>query len=140
MVGVENGTAAVEDNRKVLCTDGDPCDQGPCGDDRCDMRVAACINQTDDSVADCTPPSAGLERVTIRGALVIEVQQVLTDPTCTPYVDAGIEARFNKAGKYLAKKSRVKLKGKARAAAGTKPRSDSDKWIIECAPRMTGCP
>jgi hypothetical protein len=43
-------------------------------------------------------------------------------------------------GKYQAKKSKQSLKGKAKAPKGTKPRSDSDKWKIQCQPRTTTCP
>ena len=140
MAGVQNGTATVEDNRKVLCIDGDPCDLGPCDDLACDMRVAACINQTDANLPDCTPPAGGLDQAKIRGALDVQIPQLLTEPACTPGVDVHIETRFTNKGKYLANKSRLKLKGKARAVAGTKPRKDADKWILQCVPRLTPCP
>jgi hypothetical protein len=140
IVGVENGTSSVEENRKVSCTDGDPCDLGPCGDDRCDMRVAACVNQLDANLPDCVPPAGGLERARIRNAFDLQVPSLLTDPACSSFVDVSVEAHFNKAGKYLAKKSRTKLKGKARAVAGTKPRTDADKWLVQCLPRLTDCP
>ena len=137
---MENGTSSVEDNRTVRCTDGDPCDLGPCGDDRCDVRVAACINQVDANLPDCVPPAGGLERARIKSKFDLQAPSLLTDPACTPFVDVSVEARFNKAGNYIEKKSRVKLKGKARASADTKPRSDSDKWIVQCLPRLTDCP
>jgi len=140
VAGVQNGTATVEDNRKILCIDGDPCDLGPCDDLACDMHVAACVNQTDANLPDCTPPVGGLERAKIRSAFDIQIPEVLAEPACTPDVDVHIEVRLNKGGKYLEKKSRVKLKGKARALAGTKPRSDKDKWILQCVPRLTPCP
>jgi hypothetical protein len=137
---VENGTATVQDNRKVLCIDGDPCDQGPCDDLACDLRVAACFNQVDPNLPDCVPPAGGLDRAKIRGAFDLQVPELLPGPVCTPDVNVHIQARINSAGKYLAKKSRMKLKGKARAIAGTKPRKDADKWILQCMPRSTPCP
>jgi hypothetical protein len=140
VVGVENGTTSVENNRTVHCTDGDPCDLGPCGDDRCDLRVAACANQLDPNLADCVPPAEGLKSAKIRSKLELQAPSLLTDAACTPFVDVGVDARFDKAGRYLEKKSRAKLKGKARALAGTKPRTDSDKWILQCLPRLTACP
>jgi len=140
IVGVENGTSSVEENRKVQCTDGDPCDLGPCGDDRCDMRLAACVNQLDSNLADCVPPAGGLQRASIRSKLDLQAPSLLTGPGCTPFVDVGVDARFDKSGHYLEKKSRAKLKGKARALPGTKPRTDTDKWILQCLRRLTTCP
>jgi hypothetical protein len=32
------------------------------------------------------------------------------------------------------------LKGKAKAPKGTSPRSDGDKWTIQCQPRTGACP
>jgi hypothetical protein len=138
--GVENGTATVQDNRKVLCIDGDPCDLGPCGDGVCALRAALCVNQFDPNLADCTPPVGGLVKVRVRNAVDLEAPGAITEAGCSPWVDFSIEARSNKAGKYLAKKSRQKLKGKAVAAKGIKPRSDVDKWIIQCVSRLTDCP
>lgn len=140
VAGVENGTASVENNRTVRCTDGDACDQGPCGDDRCELRVAACVNQVDANLGDCVPPATGLRSAKIRSKLELEAPSLLAEPACTPFHDVAIDARFDKAGRYLEKKSRAKLKGKARALAGTKPRTDSDKWILQCVPRLTTCP
>ena len=140
VAGVENGTATVQQGRKVICTDGDPCDLGPCGDDACSMRAAICVNQTDPNLPDCTPPAGGLDRGRVRDAISLDAPDAITQPGCSPWVDFRVEARINRAGNYVAKKSRVKIKGKARAIAGTKPRKDTDKWIVQCAPRLTACP
>jgi hypothetical protein len=45
----------VKKNKIVLCTDGEACDAGECGDDRCDVRSCPRVNQTNLSPA---PPSA----------------------------------------------------------------------------------
>ncbi|HWP65323.1 MAG TPA: hypothetical protein VNO26_05365 [Candidatus Limnocylindria bacterium] len=139
VAGVETGSAMVRDGRKVLCTDGEACDAGPCGDGFCAMRAAACINQTDANLPDCTPPAGGLDRVHVRNAINLQVPTALAAPACSPWVDFSVEARLDKSGKYVAKKSRVVMKGKARAVAGTKPRNDGDTWILQCLPRTTDC-
>ena len=84
--------------------------------------------------------AGGLQSAKIRGKLDLQAPSLLDAPGCTSFVDVGVGARFDKAGRYLAKKSRVKLKGKARALPGTKPRTDSDKWVLQCLPRLTACP
>jgi len=139
VVGIENTPPQVEDGKKIFCTDGDPCDLGPCGDNVCNMRAGACINQVDPNLPDCTPP-AGLDKATIKNKVTIAVPQLLEGARCGELVDFAIEAKFNGKGKYQAKKSKQSLKGKAKAPKGTKPRSDSDKWTIYCQPRTTACP
>jgi CSLREA domain-containing protein len=130
----------IEGNRAVLCIDGDPCDLGPCGDGVCALRAALCVNQLDANLADCTPPAGGLVKVRVRNAIQLEPPAAITAPACSPWVDFNIETRFNKAGNYVARKSRQKLKGKAVAVKGIKPRSDVDTWIVQCMPRQTACP
>jgi hypothetical protein len=139
VTGIENQPPQVEDAKKIFCTDGDACDLGPCGDNVCTMRAGVCINQSDPALPDCTPP-AGLDKVTLKNKLSIEVPQLLAGPVCGAVVEFDVEAKFNKKGKYQANKSRQSLKGKAKAPKGTNPRSDSDKWIIQCQPREDTCP
>jgi hypothetical protein len=139
VAGVQNTPPQVEDGKKILCTDGDPCDLGPCGDNICNMRAGVCINQTDPNLPECTPP-AGLDKVTVKNKIAISVPSLLEGPQCGAIVDFEIEAKFNGAGKYLAKKSKQSLKGKAKAPKGTSPRSDADKWTITCQPRADACP
>jgi len=137
--GVRNDGVQIVDNRTVVCTDGTECDRdGVCGNDSCLFRVAACINQTDANLPDCTPP-AGLEKARIKGKVTITVPQLLEGSVCGAFLDATVEARFNKKGAYLPKKSKLKLRGKAKAPKGTKPRTDPDKWILQCVPN-TSCP
>jgi hypothetical protein len=76
----------------------------------------------------------------IRNKLNIQVPQLLEGPVCGAIVEFDVEAKFNKKGKYQAGKSKQVVKGKAKAPKGTKPRSDSDKWIIQCQPREDACP
>ena len=83
--------------------------------------------------------TAGLEKARIKGKVTIAVPQLLEGSACGAFLDATVEARFNRKGAYLPKKSKLKLKGKARAPKGTKPRTDPDKWILQCVPNVA-CP
>jgi hypothetical protein len=139
VVGIENESPQVEDGKKIFCTDGEACDAGPCGDNVCAMRAGVCVNQTDPNLPDCTPP-AGLESASVKNKIAISVPQLLEGPACSPLVDFDITATFNGKGKYQAKKSKQSIKGKAKAPKGTDPRSDSDKWTIQCLPRTVACP
>jgi len=139
VVGVENASPQVEDGKKIFCTDGEACDAGPCGDNVCAMQAAACVNQTDPTLSDCTPP-AMLEKASVKNKIAISVPQLLEGPACSPLVDFEITATFNGKGKYQPKKSKQSIKGKAKAPKGTSPRSDSDKWTIQCLPRTVACP
>ena len=41
VAGIQNGTPRVEKNKIVLCTDGEACDTGACGDSSCTLSIAA---------------------------------------------------------------------------------------------------
>jgi uncharacterized delta-60 repeat protein len=123
----------VQGNKLVVCTDGGPCDAGPAGDDRCDVRLAGCTLQTDGAVPDCTPPAA-LASAKIRGKVAIDVSALLSAPQCSPFVNASVPAKRNKRGAYVAGKSKLVLKGLAKAPKGTAPRQDADKWTLQCMP------
>jgi uncharacterized delta-60 repeat protein len=127
-------TSDVQGNKLLVCKDGDPCDAGAAGDDRCDLKLAGCVNQSDPALPDCTAP-ATLASARIRGKVAIAVSALLAGPPqCTPFVDASVVAKRNKRGKYLAGKSKLVLKGLAKAAKGVSPRKDADKWTIQCMP------
>jgi uncharacterized delta-60 repeat protein len=133
------GAGAVQKSQIVVCVDGDPCDQGACGDDRCDVRLAACASQTDPALPDCTPP-ASLDSAKLGGALAGETGVLLAGPACTADVTVGVPVKRNRRGSYLARKSKLVIKGKAKAPRGTLPRTDADKWTIQCQPREGACP
>ena len=63
---VENAMVAHIQENKLVCNDGDPCDSGPAGDDRCDFQIAACVNQADPALPTCTAPAA-LDSAKIKG-------------------------------------------------------------------------
>ena len=133
--GIDNPSDRVKNNKTVLCTDGEACDSGPCGDELCNMQIAACINQTDPNLPDCTPPESGLEQVQIKGAFNINLPPVLEDSACGAFIDVEIALKNN--GR---KPGKIKLKGKGKAPQGTKPRTDPDTWIVKCLPRTVECP
>jgi len=125
--------SAIQKNQVVTCQDGAPCDHGPCGDGLCQVEIAACANQTDPALSDCRPP-ATLDAVKINGALSVSTSALLGGPVCTPPVLVQVPVKHSKAGKYLAGKSKIVIKGSAKAPKGTKPRKDTDKWTIQCVP------
>jgi hypothetical protein len=131
---VEGASASqITDGKVLVCRDGSPCDAGPAGDDRCDVRLAGCVNQTDPALPACTPPTA-LASAKIKGKLAIDVSALLQGPRCTSVVQASVPVKRNKKNAYLAGKSKLRLKGKAKAPKGTSPRTDADKWTIQCEP------
>jgi hypothetical protein len=131
--GIENNTQRVENNKVVLCTDGEECDSGPCGDAICNMKIAACINQSDPNLPDCTPPT-GLDKAKIPGAFSIEIPQVLEDSACGAFVDVEVKVKRN--GKF----GKRKIRGNGKGVQGTRPRKDVDNWTLRCYPRTVACP
>ena len=77
---------------------------------------------------------ATLASAKIRGKVAIDVSALLAGPQCTAFVDASVVAKRNKKGTYLARKSKLVLKGIAKTPKGVSPRKDVDKWTIQCMP------
>jgi uncharacterized delta-60 repeat protein len=132
------GDVPVKNHTTATCTDGDPCDAGPCGDDRCDFVVAACASQTDPALS-CSPPPA-LEAVKLSGVLASSGGSLMSGPACSATTQVQTPVKFTKRGAYLANKSRVVIKGSAKAPKGVSPRKDKDKWTFQCMPRTAPCP
>jgi hypothetical protein len=131
----------VKRNKVVLCTDGEACDAGECGDDRCDVRVALCVNQT--NLSACTPPSS-LERVRVRSRGRVKLAPVppegpLVGSACGVLVDGTIPLRMNRRGRVLGP-GKAKVMITAKAPPGTKPRTDRDEITVKCLPRTDDCP
>ena len=137
VAGIQNGTPQVQKNKIVLCTDGEACDTGACGDSSCTVSIAACINQSDPSLA-CTPPT-GLQKVSIKKKLDVQTPQALEGAKCLSPLSVTIPVTLKK-GNFKPKKSQVTLKGVGKGLKGTKPRTDKDTWIIRCLPRTVECP
>ncbi len=124
----------VKNHKKITCTDGDGCDAGPCGDGACDLQVRVCWNQTDPNVPNCTPPS-GLDRLRVKGKLNVEIPGLLEGSSCADqFVQAHVQTKKNgrKPGKLV-------LHAMAKAAKGTKPRTDKDTFTLICNPRSESC-
>jgi uncharacterized delta-60 repeat protein len=131
---VENATASqIQESKLLVCKDGDPCDTGPAGDDRCDIRVAGCVNQTDPALPTCTAPAA-LQSAKIKSKVSVSVPSLLSGPQCTPFVTVPVKVKRKKNGKVVTGKSKVVLNGEAKAPKDTSPRKDVDKWTIQCLP------
>jgi hypothetical protein len=140
--GIENPSDRVQNNKTVLITDGEAGDTGPCGDFKCSVRVAACINQNDPNLPDCTPP-ASLDSVTVKGAFTITVPQVLTGSACGAFLNGDVDAKVKRDKDGNVKKAKAgkkKIKLKAKGVAGTKPRNDVDTVTVSCLPRTVECP
>jgi uncharacterized delta-60 repeat protein len=132
------GDVPVKNHTTATCTDGDPCDAGPCGDDRCDFVVAACASQSDPAL-ECSPPPA-LESVKLSGVLAPSGGSLLSGPACSATTQVQASVKFTKRGAPLLNKSRVVIKGSAKAPKGASPRKDKDKWTFQCMPRSAPCP
>ncbi len=132
--GIDANSSRVQKNKKVLCTDGEACDTGACGDGVCNMRVAACINQP--GLSRCTPP-AGLQRFKVKGKLNIGVPQALEGSACGSFLDVTVATKKTK---KKVKPGKAKFKVQAKALKGTKPATDNDTFELQCLPRTVECP
>jgi hypothetical protein len=142
VAGIENPSQLVQQGKVVLCTDGEACDTGPCGDDQCDVQVSLCINQTDPNVPSCTPP-AGLDGVKVKAQgkvkLNVQVPQPLQGPSCGPNLDGTVPVKLDKQQQPKGA-GKAKISVTAKAVKGTKPRTDGDRFTIKCLPRTAACP
>jgi hypothetical protein len=125
--------AQVRDRKILVCRDGDACDTGPAGDDRCDLRIAGCVNQTDAALPACVAP-ATLSSARIRGKVAVDVSALGNGPGCTSFVTAPVPIKRNRKGVVSAGKSKVVLRGVAKAPKGVSPRKDADVWTLQCEP------
>jgi hypothetical protein len=142
VTGIENPSQRVQKNKIVLCTDGEACDTGPCGDNRCDMELTLCVNQHDPNLSTCTPPAnLDLLKAKSKGKVKINIglPQALTGSVCGALLDLPLDIPLKKNG--LPKKfGQAKLNVTAKAPNGTKPRTDGDEFTIKCLPRTVACP
>ena len=139
--GIDNPSDRVQ-GKKVLVTDGEAGDNGPCGDFKCNVSVGVCINQDDPNLPDCTAP-ASLDKLKVNKAYNISVPQLRSGSVCGAFVDGEVSAKVkrDKNGDVKsAKAGKKKIIINAKAVAGTKPRVDKDMVIIMCLPRTVECP
>jgi hypothetical protein len=139
--GIDNPSDRVQANKKVLITDGEAGDNGPCGDFKCTVSVGVCINQSDPNLADCVAP-ASLDKLKVNKAFNITVPQLLSGSVCGAFVDGEVSAKVKRKNGEVksAKPGKKKIVINAKAAAGTKPRTDKDTVLIMCLPRTVECP
>jgi len=65
--------------------------------------------------------------------------QLLAGPACSATTQVQVPVKFTKRGTYQANKSRVVIKGIAKAPKGVSPRKDKDKWTFQCLQRTAAC-
>jgi|GEM_PF-755110 len=126
--GVES--SSVQKGKKITCTDGDACDAGTCGDGRCTMRTAVCVNQS--GLSGCTPPGS-LQQLKVRGKASLPIP-ALEGAVCAAAGDVDVPTKKGK------KPGKLKLTMLAKAPKGTKPPKDVDSVQMICLPRTTDCP
>ena len=131
----------VKNNKVVMCTDGEACDQGACGDNACTFSVALCINQGDPTGACGAPGVLDSVKVKAKGSVKVNVQvpQLLAGSVCGAFVDGMLTVQLKKNGKPKSI-PKTKLMIVAKATKGTKPRTDEDEIVLKCLPRTTPCP
>jgi hypothetical protein len=128
VTGVTSSTGRAE------CVEGEACDLGECGDNKCTFQLAVCINQS--SVPGCIPPSGGLASVKTPGPFRAGIPAPpLTGPTCGPPL--ALEVKLKNHGKRSNGRT---VRPRASAVAGTSPRTDRDAFNFVCVPRTTPCP
>lgn len=120
-------------NSRIECTEGDPCDTGPCGDEQCDFAFSICVNQP--GVGSCSPPAAGLTSVKTPGPFRDGIPPSLTGAACGSPL--ALELKLKNNGQ---KSNKRVVRPRATAASGTRPRSDRDSFTFVCLPRGTECP
>jgi hypothetical protein len=69
----------------------------------------------------------------VKGPVAVSVPAGLSGAQCSAFVPVGVPIRSG-GGQHKAGKSRVTLKGTARAPKGTMPRTDKDRWTLQCLP------
>jgi hypothetical protein len=65
---------------RIECTEGDDCDQSPCGDGKCTFDISVCANRS--GISGCTPPAGGLASLKLANPLKPGVPSNLTGAIC----------------------------------------------------------
>lgn len=126
-------TGVTSSNGRVECVEGEACDVGGCGDNKCTFEAAVCVNQP--GVAGCTPPSGGLASARAPGPFRSAVPSDLSGSACGAFVNLDVKLKRNST-----KGGSRAVRPRASAAAGTSPRTDKDAFNFVCVPRTTPCP
>jgi hypothetical protein len=117
---------------RIECVEGDPCDTGPCGDNKCTFEVRVCVNQP--GVSGCTPPPGGLATAKTPGPFRSGIPTSLSGPACGAPV--GLQLKLKRKG---ARGNKRAVRPRASAPSGTTPRTDRDAFTFVCLPRTAPC-
>jgi hypothetical protein len=118
--------------RVAECTDGDPdCDLDGACDGDCRFGVAACLNQRDPTLPNCTPPAA-LLRVQERGRDQVGLRiPDFASSACGAFVSVDTPA---------SKRKRAGRRIRALAISPDRPPRDRDAIRLVCRTPSGGCP
>jgi len=125
-------TGVTSQTGRIECIEGDPCDAGACGDNKCTFQFNVCVNQP--GLTGCTPPSGGLATVKTPGPFRSGIPSSLTGAVCGSPLTLDLKLK----GKGSRSNSRT-VRPRATAPGGTTPRRDRDAFNFVCLPRTTPC-
>jgi hypothetical protein len=125
-------TGVTSQTGRIECIEGDPCDAGTCGDDKCTFQFRVCVNQA--GVTGCTPPSGGFATVKTPGPFRSRIPSPLTGAVCGSPLTLDLKLKAN-GGRSNSRTVRPR----ATAPAGTTPRRDRDPFNFVCLPRTSPC-
>jgi hypothetical protein len=121
--------------KTLVCSDGDPtCDMDGACNNVCTLQVRLCINSP--SLPACTPPSqlTTLKFKSHPASFALNTPAQLTGPQCGAFRNIKLPVKLSKKGKKST--GVLKVTATAKAPSGTKPKTDSDTYVMKCAP---GC-
>jgi hypothetical protein len=124
-------------NPKTLeCADGDPsCDMDGKCNNVCALKVRLCINSA--SLPPCKPPGqlASLKFKSHPKSFSLTTPAPLTGAQCSAFNTINLAVKTSKNGK---KSTGVfKVNASAKAPKGTKPKSESEAYVMKCVPGCT---
>jgi hypothetical protein len=122
-------------SRSAECTDGDPsCDQDGACDGSCRIGVAACVNQNDPALPNCTPPfpPTALLRVNERGRDQVGLNiPSFASSACGAFVSVDTP---------VTRRKRPGRRIRALALSPDRPPRDRDALRLYCRTPAGGCP
>jgi hypothetical protein len=129
------GMHPIENPKTLVCADGDPtCDMDGKCNNVCILKVRLCINSA--TLPPCTPPSqlTTLKFKSHPASFALNTPAQLTGPQCSAFNNINLPVKVSKKGKKST--GVLKVTASAKAPKGTKPKTDSDTYIMKCVP---GC-
>jgi hypothetical protein len=129
------GMHPIENQKTLVCSDGDPtCDMDGKCNNVCVLQARLCINSA--TLPPCTPPSqlTTLKFKSHPKSFALNTPAQLTGPQCSAFNTINLPVKVSKKGKKST--GVLKVTATAKAPKPTKPKSDSDTYIMKCVP---GC-